>query len=323
MAQRSKKDPWWARLRVGEGTCPYCFCRDYAPSRRLGELEIRLARIGFRAVKCRKCEFPYYRWAMRPLIKALRRTSASVEVRETVADKNLSLEIPAEIPRAVPIPEPSPQVSRSTISGNPRPTTPAASWREVPSTPEGSDGIASSVEPSISSLGDARDPEPGRASGGLFGKVALGSCALVIVALGLWTSSLARQSSDLRAELVKQQMKARIQSTSARARLAMRAMESANRGFLLTGDPEFRSSFNPERDKLSASYKELLQLTEGRPAQQEDLRKIKAKVTLWFQLYNPMILEYRDRANYQSDQAVLNRCKLIQEEILTDLERVF
>jgi hypothetical protein len=73
---------------------------------------------------------------------------------------------------------------------------------------------------------------------------------------------------------------------------AMRALsdlEAGNRGFLLTGDEEFREPFRRGRDIFSTRYKQLLEDTADEPVQQERLKSVKVKLTQWFQLYRPLI----------------------------------
>ena len=66
-------------------------------------------------------------------------------------------------------------------------------------------------------------------------------------------------------------------------------METGNRGFLLTGDDNFRAPFYQGRDIFKERYAQITSLTATSPAQQQRLKTLKAKLTTWFALANPAI----------------------------------
>lgn len=230
MAQEKKKG-WLHLLRMGGGTCPHCACRAYVPSRRWGPLDIQLAKYGFRAVKCEKCQFPYYRWSWKPLI-------------------------------------------------SPNPEEQGMARTAVPKLPVW-------VLP-----------------------------ALLLVVLLVTGVSLGRRNAQLRHEVAQQQYAMDVGLAVARAEASLAAMEAANRGFLLTGRSAFRTPFNAERDRFSENYARLRELMESRPADLEKLTQVKRKLTLWFELYNPILISYRKNGLESGDLDTLADCDSLRVEIL-------
>ncbi len=118
--------------------------------------------------------------------------------------------------------------------------------------------------------------------------------------------------------------------TTEEASRAMFNMEAANRGFLLTGDAEFRDKFNYHRDILSSRYQILLASTTEDPIQQSRLKTFKAKLTEWFKLYNPVVERLRSqqidrpqaRGISRADKAKLLQCKVLFEEMLQTLNEI-
>jgi hypothetical protein len=77
------------------------------------------------------------------------------------------------------------------------------------------------------------------------------------------------------------------------AHRALSDMEAGNRGFLLAGDQELREPFTRGRDIFVSRYQALLAITANDSMQQERLKAIKAYLTQWFSLYNPLIQKRR------------------------------
>ena len=111
---------------------------------------------------------------------------------------------------------------------------------------------------------------------------------------------------------------------------ALLKMEAANRGFLLTGDNDFRTNFQSDVDILSSRYQELLKLTVKDPEQQERLKEFKVRLTQWFQNYAPTIRHRRensvatliDTGMSRDDQANILKCKALFEEMLNLLDEI-
>jgi len=121
-------------------------------------------------------------------------------------------------------------------------------------------------------------------------------------------------SRDYRSEFL------RLLVTTTEATSAVGEMEIGNRGFLLTGDQKFRRPFYHGRDIFSDRYQELLKVTADEPLQQDRIKSVKAKLTQWFKLYNPLIQKrQREKANdgqmSDQDQDVLLRCSALFDDI--------
>jgi CHASE3 domain sensor protein len=107
-------------------------------------------------------------------------------------------------------------------------------------------------------------------------------------------------------------------------------MEAANRGFLLTGNSDFRAHFARHVDILSSRHHELLALTKAEPEQQEQLRRFKAKLTQWFKLYAPAVRQRRQEETLGPGMGTLTtqhlanvaKCNLLYGEMLDLLGQI-